>query len=89
MEFETELTIQLPEGELTDVKAVFDIDTETIDAEPYSWGQNRASETSVRAELLTLRLGSLKLTRDLVCEMLSSTQVAAMEGRAETAYLGE
>ena len=89
MEFETELTIQLPEGELTDVKAVFDIDVESYDAEPYSWGQNRGKETTATAELLTLRLGSLKLTRDLVCEMLSSTQVAAMEGRAETAYLAE
>lgn len=51
-------------GMLEDVPALFELDVEKVDLEPYSWGQSRGVTTEVTATLKEIHLFNVTLKRD-------------------------
>jgi|GEM_PF-6263188 len=64
MEITHNIDLCLPEGQLEDVAATFDITTEVVDREPHSWGEGRGSRTDHKAALVSVKLGDATIGRD-------------------------
>ena len=64
-EHETAIDLYPGSAQIEDTPAVFGVTTECVDADAGGW------ETRARAELLTLALGGLQLSRAQVVQMLT------------------
>ena len=66
-----------------DVECEFDIEIETYEAEPYSWGGSRGTETEIDATLKSVKLGGLTITRDQAVLMFGEDAIERAESVAE------
>jgi hypothetical protein len=66
-----------------DVECEFDIKIETYEAEPYSWGGSRGTETEIDATLKSVKLGNLVITRDQAMLMFGLDAIKRAESVAE------
>lgn len=71
-----------------EVEALFDIETETGTAEPYSWGGSRGSELcAVSWEIVHINMNGFKIGRTALIDMLGKDEVIAIENSACEAFL--
>lgn len=71
-----------------EVEALFDIETETGSAEPYSWGGSRGSEVCATSwEIVHINLDGFKIGRTALIDMLGKDEVHRIENDACEAFL--
>jgi hypothetical protein len=73
-------------GDLEEVPAVFDIEVEVAEAEPYSWGEGRGTETYVTAKFIELKLGGLLLGENMAIAAFGRDQIIQAEYTAAAEY---
>ena len=83
------IDVDTPWGYLEGLPAVFDVETEEFEAEPYSWGGSRGKEKTATARFVELRLGDLTLRENEAIAAFGRETVAHWEGWVETKILEE
>ena len=67
--------------------AIFDVESNTYFAEPYSWGQSRGTETEAKAELMTATFGGLTLDRSQCAAITGAEHLSSQEKQVAERYL--
>ena len=83
--FQSTVTLDTDEG-YAECPADFDIEGSEYPAEPYSWGEGRGQEVSVRAELTSATFGGLTLTRQQVEASTGADHLLMQEAAVSTEY---
>ena len=76
-QFSTSLTLYLPDD--IEADCLFEIETDTHPAEPYSWGGSRGSETDVSATLKSIDIDGSVMPRAKVIEVFGIKEIWRME----------
>lgn len=80
--FDTSFCVDCDAGFMDDVIGTYEIDYETCDAEPYSWGESRGVETEASALLVAIQIGGWVGGREDAVKMTGLAHVVAQENRA-------
>lgn len=80
-------TIVIEEDGMIEPVAVFDIEGEEYPAEPFSWGGSRGTEREATAELISVKIGNLSLSRSQVSDMVGEEELQRQEGLVANDWL--